>query len=127
MRPALAATLLALLLLTGCGGESADLFAVERTGDVPGAQLDVVVNDAGFAGCNDGPQERMPDVARDLAPLADESLKLDPGPQSVLQYTVRTPEGVVRFADTSRGAPPEAKQLAFVVRRIAQEVCGLER
>ena len=119
----------------GCGGESADLFAVDRTGDVPGAKLRVVVNDAGPVRCNDGEERRLPgdllldarEIARDLAEPAENALRLEPRPQSVMRYEVHTPEGRIVFADNSAGRPPVLDQLAFLVRRIAQEVCGLER
>ena len=125
---------LATAALAGCGGESADLFAVDRTGDVPGADLRVVVNDAGPVRCN-GEEHRLPEdllldareIARDLAEPAEEALRLEPEPQSVMRYEVHTPEGRIAFADNSAGRPPVLDQLAFLVRRIAQEVCGLER
>lgn len=125
---------LATAALAGCGGESADLFAVDRAGDVPGADLRVVVNDAGPVRCN-GEEHRLPEdllldareIARDLAEPAEEALRLEPEPQSVMRYEVHTPEGRIAFADNSAGRPPVLDQLAFLVRRIAQEVCGLER
>ena len=135
---ALASTLAAVLATVaaaGCGGESADLFAVDRTGDVPGAKLRVVVNDAGPVRCNDGEERRLPgdllldarEIARDLVEPAEDALRLEPRPQSVLRYEVHTPEGRIVFADNSAGRPPVLDQLAFLVRRIAREVCGLER
>ncbi len=119
----------------GCGGESADLFAVDRAGEVPGARLRMVVNDGGTVRCNDAKAVRMPDellldaraIQRDLEEPAVEGLRLTPGPQSVLRYDVHTPDGQVRFADDSRGRPPVLDRLAYFVRRAAKEVCGLAR
>jgi hypothetical protein len=51
---------LSLLVVAGCGGESGDLFAVERSGDVPGAQLRLIVNDGGTVVCNDAKPRALP-------------------------------------------------------------------
>lgn len=123
------------LAVAGCGGESADLFAVDRSGEIPGAELQLVVNDAGTLRCNDGAEQRMPEellldareIEPELLPVAEDELRLKPGPQSVLRYEVHTSEGRIVFADDSRGRPPVLDQLVLFVRRSAQEVCGLER
>jgi hypothetical protein len=125
----------ALLVLGGCGGNAGDLLAVDRSGDIPGAQLRVVVNDGGTVRCNGGRELRMPEpllldareVERDLEKPAEQGLSLRPGPASVLRYAVQTPTGDIRFADTSRGRPAAFDQLAYLVRRIAQRVCRLPR
>jgi hypothetical protein len=129
------APLLALLALAGCGSESADLFAVDRSGDLPGAQLRMVVNDGGTVSCNGeqgvalGPEELLEarELQDDLVTPAERGLALDPGPKSLLRYRVTTPDGVVRFADTSERRPPALDRLAFFVRRVARERCGLQR
>ena len=96
--PAAAPRLLVAVLtagaLAGCGGESADLFAVDRSGDVPGAQLRLVVNDGGTVRCDDDDERRLPDpllldareIARDLVEPTEATLRLEPRPQSVLRY-----------------------------------------
>jgi hypothetical protein len=122
-------------LLAGCGGGAGDLFAVERTGDVPGAQLRLIVNDGGELTCNDDQPRALPDkllldaraIATDLEDPAQHSLALRPGPQSVLQYVVHTPDGTVRFADDSPGQPEVTQKLAYFTRQAAQQVCGLAR
>lgn len=136
LAPRLAPTALAALaLLAGCGGESGDLFAVDRDGDVPGARLRVIVNDGGTVRCDDDAPRRLPEellldareIARGLAEPADAGLRLEPRPQSVLRYEVHVPEGRVAFADSSDGRPPVLDELAHLMRRIAQDVCGRER
>jgi hypothetical protein len=122
-------------VVAGCGGESGDLFAVERSGDVPGAKLRLIVNDGGDLTCNDAKPKAMPDkllldaraIATDLEDPAQHSLDLKEGPQSVLQYVVHTPDGTVRFADDSPGQLDVTRQLAYFTRQAAQQVCGLPR
>jgi hypothetical protein len=121
--------------LAGCGSESADLFAVERTGSIPGAQLEMVVNDGGTVSCNGGSgveitsQELLDarEVQSDLEEAARDRLDLPPQRGSILRYRVETPEGVVHFADNSSGRSEVLSRLAFLVRRLAQERCGLPR
>ena len=45
-------------VLAGCGGPSADLFVVQRTGSVPGADLEMLVSDSGVR-CNGGPEREI--------------------------------------------------------------------
>jgi len=125
----------ATLAVAGCGGGSGDLFAVERTGDVPGAELRLIVNDGGTVTCDDAEPKALPPkllldaraIATDIEEFAQESLNLKPGAQSVLQYVVHTPDGTVRFADDSRGQPEVTQRLAYFTRQTAQRVCGRER
>jgi hypothetical protein len=135
-RPTLVlAAVLVAILAAGCGGRSADLFGVDREGNVPDARVRIVVNDAGTASCDSGKDRELPDellieareVQRDLEEPATEGLNLPPGPQSVLRYDVTTPDGRVRFADDSKGRTPVLNRLAFLVRQISQRVCGLPR
>jgi hypothetical protein len=135
MRRVLIVTVAAVAGLTGCGGGAGDLLAVDRSGDVPGAKLRMVINDGGTVTCNGGESIRLPEkllldareTERELEVPAEDELQLEPGPGSVLRYAVSTPTGDVRFADTSRGKPAAFDQVAFLVRRIAQDVCGLKR
>lgn len=134
MRPLLVG-LLALLALVGCGSGAGDLLAVDRSGSIPAAKLRLVVNDGGTVTCNGGEAVRLPeelllearDVERELEPAAEEGLTLEPAPGSILRYEVGTPTGDIAFADNSRGKPEAADRLAFLVRQIAQDVCGLPR
>jgi hypothetical protein len=129
--------LLGALLVAGCAGgtPSADLFAVERTGRIPGGELRMVVSDGGGVTCNGRPGSRMTDqqlldardIARDLETPAKDGLRLRPAGQSILQYRVHTGDGTLSFADDSRGKPAVLDRLAFFVRRLAKERCGLKR
>jgi hypothetical protein len=131
----LAAGALAAGALAACGGSPGTLLAVDRSGEIPGAELRVVIEDGGLARCDDGEARRLPDelllearaIERDLEPAAAEGLALEPGPRSILRYDVQTPTGDVRFADTSPGRVAGMDELAYLVRRVAQDVCGLER
>jgi hypothetical protein len=136
--PILAATVgavVAALCVAACGSTAGDLLAVDRSGSIPAAKLRVVIGDGGTVRCNDGDEVRLPEsllldareIERDLETPAQADLSLAPGPGSVLHYAVQTPTGDVRFADTSRGKPAAFDQLAFLVRRIAKDVCGLPR
>jgi hypothetical protein len=138
-RPSLALIGLAAAILggAGCGGGvmSPDLFAVQRGGTVPGARLNMVVNDGGTVRCNAGPSLKIRDplllqarsVQTALHDPASRALSLAPGPQSVFRYTVHTQDGRVSFSDDSPGQPAVFFQLALLVRQIAQQDCHLER
>jgi hypothetical protein len=120
--------------LAGCGGVSADLFAVERSGSVPGAALSMIVRDDGMVRCN-GVQHKLPDallidsrkLQRDLSRPATEGVSLPPGPQPVFSYAVRTPAGRFSFADDSPGKPLPLFRLAALVHDVAKRVCRLAR
>jgi hypothetical protein len=121
--------------LGGCGGPSADLFSVDRSGPDRNANLRVVVNDAGMVTCN-GSIEKTLDaedlldarqLARDLGELAQFGIDLPPGPGAILRYRVDTESGPIAFSDTSRERPPAANRLVAFVKRIGEDVCGLKR
>jgi hypothetical protein len=124
-----------ILVLAACGTPSHDLFAVERAGAIPDAELRMVVSDGGTVSCDgDAPATLTPDelleareLEDDLQQAAAERVHLAPRRGSILRYTVRTGEGTVAFADNSRGRPPVLDRLAFFVRRVAQARCGRER
>jgi hypothetical protein len=126
---------LALLPLAGCGTPSADLFAIQRTGTVPGARLAMVVSDGGTVQCNTAKAVDMTDqqlldareLQRDLKDLAERHLDLPPRRGSVFRYEVRTPDGTVRFADNSPGARGALARLTLFVRQVAQQQCRLAR
>lgn len=134
-RPALAGTALAVLVLAGCGSPSADLFAVQRSGTVPGAKLAMTVNDGGTVTCNQAKPVDITDhelltareLQRRLKDFAQRHLDLVPRPGSVFRYEVRTPDGTVRFADNSPGARGALAQLTLFVREVAQQQCRLTR
>jgi hypothetical protein len=152
MRPsawagALAATLLAVAAVAavaGCGENVVlpDLFVVQRTGGAPGERLTMVVNEGGGVRCSEKPSHpavlrhathQLSDpqlvLARGLQEELQEPsakrLSLPPRPGSVFHYSVRDPEGSVRFADNSAGQPAVFRHLALFVLEVAQRVCGL--
>ncbi len=138
MRSPLSAFAVAALLtglLAGCGGPVDDLFAVDRSGTIPGARLSLVVNDEGTVRCNGKPAQMLPaslliearELQRALVGPTHDEVRLKDGPQTVLRYRVRTPSGSVSFADDSRAQRPVFFRLAFFVRKVAKGVCHLAR
>lgn len=131
------AGLAAALALAGCdsGSPAADLFLVQRRGDVPGAKLALRVTDDGRASCNRGPLVEITsaqlitarELQRDLEPLAKRRFALPPGRDSVLNYRVVMEDGALRFADDSRGQPPALFKLAKLTRDVARGSCHLAR
>lgn len=142
-------TAAASMTLAACGTESPDLFVVERTGTIPGAKLDLRVQDGGEVTCNGkdagmitsdqlieareviralggGAVDRQNDVTSDSGPL-DRDLVLAPGPRAILRYRMRAEEGTIAFSDTSRGQPEAFFRVAQLVRGIAKGACGLPR
>lgn len=133
----------------GCGegGAPGDLFVVERTGSVPGARLTVRFIDDGGASCNDGPRVDITSdqllEARELRRaldgderdsdepgLAERGLVLPPaegGPGSVFSFSVRSEQGTIRFADTSRGDSEALPRIIKLTRDVARDACGLVR
>jgi hypothetical protein len=129
-----AAAAVALLLLTGCGTASPDLFEVRRSGEDRAANLTLVVSDGGQVTCNG--QEHALDadrlltareLARELSEQAELGIELPPGPGAVLSYRVRMEAGRVSFSDTSRGNPRAFLRLAAFTKDVAERVCGIVR
>src|SRR3954468_24407046 len=136
MRPRpLLLTLSATILVAGCGTTPADLFAVARAGDVPGARLRVVISDGGTIRCDGGKAIELSDpelldarqIQRDLQVPAEHRLRLKPGRGSVMRYRVISGDGTVDFADDSPHKPPVLDRLAFYVHQIARRRCGRRR
>lgn len=126
--------LAAIAVLAGCGNRhSPDLFVLDRSGDVPGAQLRLRVYDDGQVRCDGGERRRLADqlvldareIARELNELAPRTLPRRP--RSILRYRLRLAQGTVRFADNSRGQPPAMALTQAFTRRVARDVCGLPR
>jgi hypothetical protein len=122
-------------LIAACGVESPDLFVLTRDGSVPGARLQLLVNDGGTVRCNGGKQRRLPDplliqareLQRQIAEDARDHERYPPGRDGVFTYSVRSEDGTVSWADTSRPLPERYLKLAFLARKIAQGPCGLTR
>ena len=133
MRAASAAVALAAILV-GCGTESPDLFAVERSGPDREANLTLVVNDGGGVTCNGHEHSldadrllRARELSREIAKQAELGVELPPGPRADLSYRVRMEEGTIAFSDTSRGNPRSFFQLAAFTKDVAERVCGILR
>jgi hypothetical protein len=129
-----AAAALLLVLVSGCGTASPDLFEVRRTGEDRNANVTMVVNDGGHVTCNGQEHAldadrllRARELARELAEPAELGIELPPGPGAVLSYRVRLEAGTVSFSDTSRGNPPEFLQLAGFTKDVTERVCGIVR
>ncbi len=133
--PGLLAAGTALVLLAGCGGESADLFQVKRSGADPNANVDLVVNDGGTVSCNQGEPHALPgtrlldarELARDLEAEAALAIELPPGPGATLRYVVRTSTGRVAFSDTSLNRPAAFDRLVAFSADVIENVCKIER
>jgi hypothetical protein len=121
-------------LLAACGGIRApDLFIVQRSGNVAGARLTLLVNEEGGVHCNGGRTLKLSDsqliearsIQEDLHEPASRHTSLPPGGQSVLSYYVRDENGTVQFSDDSAHQPPVFRRLAAFVLQTAQTVCRL--
>lgn len=127
----------ALWSLAGCGDTAADLFAVTRT-PVPGGgtppstpTLTIVARDDGTVTC-DGKRRPLPgsllldarQLQRDLESPATHGVSLAPGPRPVYSYAVRTPAGLVRFADDSPHQPNAFQRVAYFMLQVEQRVCA---
>jgi len=127
------AVLAATLALSGCGTVLQDDLFVQRTGSGPGANLALVVNDAGTASCNRRPSVPISGsqliearyIQMTMVPQAQAGLTLGPGPDPVLHYTVQTPDGHVSFYDDSRNEPSIFPQIVLLTLQIAQQDCHL--
>lgn len=138
---ALTLATLAVAAVAGCGGPSADLYVLERSGSIPGAKLTMVVGDGGTVRCNGGKQyeissDQLIDARAIVGDLngdekepgpARKSVNLKPGNYTNLRYNVRTEFGTVSFSDSSRPQPPAFFALAKLTRQLAKNVCGLPR
>jgi hypothetical protein len=131
VRRAVVVTALAAVALAGCGSRPADLFVAQRTGDVPGAKLEMLVSD-GSVRCNGGPEKEISSgrvlegraIATDLAEVKQSDIP-DEKPV-IFGFTVRSEWGTIRFADTVQ-RPEVLPRLVRLVRDIARNVCGLPR
>jgi hypothetical protein len=126
---------LAVTAVAGCGQPSPDLFAVERTGEGAGADVELVVSDGGTVSCNRGEPRALDadqvlaarELARELTEAATLGLELPPGEDPMLSYRVRLEAGTVSFTDASRDRPRSFDRLAGFVTDVAENVCGIER
>jgi len=128
--------LLLLLVVTGCGVQSPDLFAITRRGSLPRARATFVVTDDGYVKCAPKQKGRqIPDqmlldareLKRQAATDAQSHRRFPPRPGSLLSYALRTQDGTVTWSGVSRPLPSRYFRLAFLTRQIAMGVCGLPR
>jgi hypothetical protein len=132
-RSAVAVTVVA-AALGGCGSPPPDLFAVERSGEGPGAKLVMVVGDGGTVTCNGKTHPldaerllRARALERELSMQAELGLELPPGDGTVLTYRVLMEAGSVSFADSSPRLPRTFSQVQAFTKDVAQRVCRLPR
>jgi hypothetical protein len=137
----LAVAAVAAATVAGCGGEAGDLLAVERSGSIPGARLQLRVTVDGRVACNRGALRQLHSdqvidargIERELTGEEGEPgpaarhVRLPARPGSILRYRARVEAGSVSFADTSRGQPPVFFQIQKLTRDVARSVCGLPR
>ena len=130
---ALAAVLVA-LAGAACGTPSPDLFVVERSGELPGAELRLVVGDGGTVRC-DGTERPLTDerlldartLAEELQPVLDRRPVLPRRRGALLRYRVLGEAGEARFWDTSVTREPVLGRLVQFTRAVAREACGRPR
>ena len=127
--------LLVLLLLgvavAGCGGPPADLFVANRTGSVPGAELEILVSD-GSVRCNGGEEHEISSaqvlegraIATDLEAVKQSDIP--PAKPGIFAYEVRSEWGTIRFADRNT-SPSVLPHIVRLVRDLARTECGLVR
>ncbi len=127
LAPACAALALA---AAACGGPAADLFAVARSGSIPGADVTLIPSGDGTVRCN-GHRHELPDpllltaenLADNLTTPASRSLRLPSGPHPVYTYVVDTPSGVFSYSDDSPHQGSTLRQLQAWVLAVVQKVC----
>jgi len=120
--------------LAACGDQAADLFAVTRSGTIPGAYLRLTPRSDGTVSC-DGKRHLMPadltvateDLQAQLEAPATHAVNLPSGPRPVLTYSVLTPGGHFSFSDDSPHKPNSFDVLADLTTQLARRVCGLPR
>jgi hypothetical protein len=120
--------------LAGCGNAPPDLFAVERSGADPNANVDVVVSDGGSVTC-DGKTHELDaqrlltarQLVRDLEPQAELGIELPRGPGTQLSYRVSMEAGTLAFSDRSPGVPRTFLRLAAFTKDVTEDVCGIVR
>jgi hypothetical protein len=116
--------------LAACGGPAADLFGVQRSGTIPGADLQLVPSGDGSVKC-DGRRRDLPDplllkaefIADGIAKFAAKGSRLPSGPNPIYTYVVETPSGTFSFSDDSPHLPGPMRKLAAWARSVETTVC----
>jgi len=131
---AAAAVAVAALVLSACGTPSPDLFVVNRTGNVPGAELHLLVSDTSVR-CNLGKPRPLSseqtldarDITKDLLEFQRSKAALPPAPPAqIFRFAVRDEAGTLRYGDTTQ-KPTVLPRLTRFTRDIAVGLCGLAR
>lgn len=131
---ALAAVVASGLALAACGTPSPDLFLVRRDGTVPGAKLTMLVSDT-TARCNGGAVQPLTseqtlearDITRELLKVQSGKVAVPTAPPAqIFRFSVRTEDGTLRYGDTAQ-RPVILPRLTLFIRRVAIDVCGLQR
>jgi hypothetical protein len=126
---------LAACALGGCGAGYSDLFLVRRTGVLPDADVQIVVNDGGTISCDRGEFRRLPSRllldGRDIMRSLREDLefgKVHPRPPNAqYRFRVDAPDGTISFSDTDGASDPDLGRMVLLVRQLSQQMCGLAR
>jgi hypothetical protein len=113
-----------------CGSPAADLFAVARSGTVPGADVTLIASGDGTVRCN-GHRFELPDpllltaenLADEITTAASRHLRLPAGSHPVYTYVVDTPSGVFSYSDDSPHQGRTLEQLADWVLTVVRKVC----
>jgi hypothetical protein len=122
------------LALAACGTPSPDLFVVRRDGAVPGAKLTMLVSDTSVRCNGAAAQPLTSEQTLEARDITTELLKVQSGkvavpsapPAQIFRFSVRTEDGTLRYGDTAQ-RPDVLPRLTRFVRRVAIDVCGLQR
>jgi hypothetical protein len=123
------------LLLAGCGGSYSDLIAVRRTGSLPDARFQFVINDGGTISCQGGREMALRsklllesrNIVTALQPQFHDNRTYPPAADALLRFRAETADGDLAFSDVDGARDRDVARLVLLVRRIAQQVCGLPR
>ena len=118
------------LVAAACGSPAADLFAIARSGSVPGADVTLIASGDGTVRC-DGHRHELPDplvltaenLADEIATPASKALRLPAGPHPVYTYVVDTPDGVFSYSDDSPHQGTVLEQLQAWTLKVVRTVC----
>ena len=113
-----------------CGGPAADVFAVIRSGSIPGADLTLIPSEDGTVRCN-GHRHKLPDpllltaenLADQLVAPATKGERLPSGPHPIYTFVVTTPSGTFSYSDESPHQGAALYALQAWVRKVARTVC----
>lgn len=128
---AVAAALMALVTLTGCGGSAGDLIAIEVSGGLAGEAVRLTVTADGRGRCGEGELRRLPSerliearaVERELAGLAEDGPSFGEPGGDRREYVARTRAGTVRWIEGSLGLPPVLPRTVLLERALERDLC----